>query len=127
MPANVVHCQTCRALLNPDLDPDTVEIPQFVPLQEIEALVEVQPAGFYLNCPACGDELRIARKYVGENVACKHCGKPFRCDVGPGGKSAKWFYAPCPECGAELRVGTKYIGEKVACKHCNGKIHFVEG
>jgi DNA-directed RNA polymerase subunit RPC12/RpoP len=126
MPANVVHCQTCRALLNPDLDPDTVEIPQFVPLQEIGTLVEVQPAGYYLNCPACGEELRIGRKYVGEKVACKHCSHPFRCDIGPGGQSAKWFYAPCPECQQELRVGTKYLGAKVACKHCEAKIHFVQ-
>ena len=38
MPERLIHCRTCRTLLNTDLDPDSVEIPAFVPLQEIETV-----------------------------------------------------------------------------------------
>ena len=45
MPENLVHCQNCRALMNPDLKTDSVEIPEFIPLQEIGSMVEVKPKG----------------------------------------------------------------------------------
>lgn len=126
MPARLVHCQNCGALLNPELETDTVEIPAFVPLQEIATMVEVEPKGYYADCPDCGKELRIAAKYVGQRVACKFCDKPFKLLLGSPDLTVSWFYADCHECGEELRVANKYIGEKVACKHCNAKIHFVE-
>jgi len=127
MPPQLVHCQLCRALLNPELESDSVEIPAFIPLQEISAMVEIELKGYYVNCPHCRDELRINRKYVGKNVQCKHCSGTFLLDVSGDGVTVKAFFAPCPHCNDELRAAPKYMGEKVACKHCGGKIHFVGG
>ncbi len=126
MPANLVRCRTCRSLLNSDLHTDTVEIPAFVPLQEIATMVDVEPEGFYIDCPECARELRIAKKYLGEHVGCKFCHEGFIPDLGDPQLISLFFYTRCPECEEELRVARKYIGQKVACKYCGGKIHFVQ-
>lgn len=126
MPENMIHCRTCRALLNPDLEPDTVEIPPFIPLQEIESMIDAEAAGYYVGCPSCERELRINRKYLGERVQCKFCSAPFLFDLHLPRLVVPAFYVDCPHCGEELRVASKYGGAKVACKHCAGKIHLVE-
>ena len=56
MPQNQVRCRNCRTLLNEDLKPDSVEIPEFVPLQEVDSMVEVSPSGYYILCPHCDKE-----------------------------------------------------------------------
>jgi hypothetical protein len=124
MPPNLIHCQECRHLLNSDLDTDSVEIPTFIPLQEISSMVEVEAAGYFVTCPHCDRELRIARKYVGENVQCKLCKKPFKMQLGAGGPKSDAFFTDCPHCKEELRAAHKYLGANAACKHCGGKIHF---
>ncbi|VAX38414.1 50S ribosomal protein L20 [hydrothermal vent metagenome] len=126
MPENLVHCQTCRALLNDDLQADSVHIPQFVPLAEIEAMVETEPRGFFIACPACQKELRINRKFHGETVSCKFCQNPFLFDLNQKSIEVLGFYSACPHCNEELRAATKYYGEKCLCKSCEGQIHFVE-
>ena len=126
MPPALVRCRTCRALLNPDLECDSVEIPEFVPLPEIAAMIEVEPAGFFILCPNCRQELRINRKYSGQRVQCKHCSAPFIFDPSVSVPDVTAFYAECPYCQQELRAAHKYLGAKVACKHCGGHIHFVE-
>lgn len=126
MPANLVHCQKCRALLNPELESDTVEIPAFLPLQEISAMVEVEPAGFYINCPACTRELKIASKYAGRKVQCRHCTKPFRFRPQKTDESHVGFYCKCPHCTEQLRVAIKYLGQKVACRQCQGHLHLLK-
>ena len=126
MPENVIHCRTCRALLNSDLEPDTIEVPPFLPLQEIEAMIDAEASGYYIGCPSCDRELRINRKYVGERVQCKFCTAPFLFDPHNSRMAVPAFYVDCPHCGEELRVASKYGGAKVACKHCAGKIHLVE-
>jgi len=125
MPPNLIHCQTCRALLNADLKVDSVAIPEYQPLQEIVAMVEVELRGYYISCPLCQQELRIARKYVGKEVRCKICHQDFRLEVDGGAVSLIGFFADCPHCKEELRSSPKYLGMKVACKHCQGHIHFV--
>ena len=125
MPPNQVRCRNCRTLLNDDLKPDSVEVPEFVPLQEVESMVEVSPAGYYILCPHCDKELRINRKYVGQGVSCKHCAGSFRFDLSSPQVRPVAFYSDCPHCEEELRVAIKYLGMKVACKLCSGKIHFV--
>lgn len=126
MPENLIHCQSCRTLLNSDLESDSVEIPQFIPLQEISAMVEVDPVGYFVACPHCKQELRINKKYLGENVQCKLCDKRFVLDRGSPQFKPAAFYASCPHCKEELRASHKYMGTKVACKHCGGQITFVE-
>lgn len=126
MPAKLIHCRTCRALLNEDLVADSVVIPEFVPLQEISAMVDVKARGYYVRCPKCKRELRISRKYVGQNVVCKHCETKFLLDLSAGDVKTNAFYATCPHCDQELRASPKYAGENVACKRCSGQIHFVE-
>jgi hypothetical protein len=125
VPALVVHCRNCRRLLNDDLDEDTVVEPAFVPLKEIAAVATVEPRGVYDECPACGRELRINRKYGGSVVRCKHCDASFTMSrqVGPvPGRVA--YYADCPHCDRELRIGVKYLGQQVACKFCRGQLRF---
>ena len=126
MPPALVHCRTCRALLNPDLQFDTVEVPVFVPLEEIAAMIEVEPVGFYVGCPNCGQELRVNRKYAGQRVQCKFCEKPFALDLVSERIHIPAIYTGCPHCQMELRVARKYLGQKVACKHCGGQIHLVD-
>ncbi len=122
MPARVVHCRTCRALLNSELSEDSVEIPQFVPLPEILVIVAASPKGHYVLCPGCKEELRIHTKYKGLKVQCKHCSKSFNYDTGV---VVKAFYTPCPHCSSELRAAPKYMGYKVVCKHCSGHIQLM--
>jgi len=126
MPENLIHCQTCRALLNDDLDKDSVEIPEFIPLEEIESMIEIDIRGYFVDCPRCQRELRINRKYVGSTVQCKHCQGPFALDILSPSLSVNAFYTTCPYCENDLRASTKYAGAKVACKHCTGKIHILD-
>ncbi len=125
MPENLIHCQSCRALLNSELMSDSVEIPQFVPLPEIEATVDVLPRGHYVGCPECGESLRINKKYIGERVVCRFCDATFQHSVNPKGKMLKAYFTNCPHCEKELRAAPKYMGKKLVCKHCSGQIHFV--
>lgn len=125
MPPKMIHCMSCRVLLNEDLDPDSVEVPQFEPLQEIDAMIDVQPAGFFVGCPHCQRELRIAGKYRGEKVQCRFCDGRFTLDFSTPDVTLIAIYAQCPHCEQELRAREKYLDTKVACKHCGGKIHLL--
>ena len=97
MPARLVHCRSCRALLNSELTEDSIEIPSFFALPEISVTASASPRGHYVSCPGCLQELRIHSKYKGLRVQCKHCQQ-------------------------EIRAGLKYIGHKVVCKHCGGHL-----
>ena len=122
MPANLIHCYNCRALLNDELQTDSVEIPAFVPLQEIEVMIEMVPRGYYIACPHCTRELKINGKYLGEAVGCKFCQGKFILDLNNPLINVVAYYGNCPHCSETLRIGKKYAGLKVACKHCAGKI-----
>jgi len=119
MPENLIHCQTCRALLNDELKADSVQIPEFIPLQEIESMVQLVLNGNYVLCSSCDKELRIHNKYIGQRVQCKFCKTPFTYDEKV---EVKAMYGRCPHCQEEVRAALKYSGMKVACKHCDGKI-----
>lgn len=128
VPENLIRCFNCRTLLNSDLVSDSVEIPTFVPLQELDVIVDAAPVGYFVGCPHCDKELRISKKYVGQKVICKHCEGSFPLLLAPHGKVEMLaFYTPCPACHQELRASSKYFGQKVACKHCGGHLNFVEG
>jgi len=122
MPANLVHCQTCRTLLNDDLEADSIEIPEFIPLAEIEAMVEAEVRGLFIACPHCDHELRINKKYKGLDVSCKFCHQNFRFDTEKQNLLLLAFYSSCPHCNYELRAALKYLGKKVLCKKCEGQI-----
>ncbi len=38
----------------------------------------MSPDHIHLPCPSCQHPLRVRREYVGKNVICKHCKKPFK-------------------------------------------------
>ncbi len=122
MPARLIHCQYCRALLNPDLYRSDVEIPEFFELKEISDVAEAKVAGFHIVCPHCEDELRINRKYQGAVVACKFCQGQFKLDVTDPKIRTRAFYSDCPHCSKEIRLAPKYLDKKVACKHCDGHL-----
>jgi len=122
MPENMVRCRTCRTLLNTDLEIASVEMPAFVPLPELDSMAEIEPMGVFITCPSCHKDLKIARKYLGERVACKHCATDFRLDpASPNVRDAD-VYSKCPLCAKDLRFAPKYIGQKVACRYCAGKL-----
>ena len=125
MPANLVRCATCRALLNDELDVPEIVTPEFVPLTEVEAVVDAKIVGFYVQCPQCRKELRINARYAGSHVACKFCQGQFTFQVDPPRVNVVAFYADCPHCSKELRVADKYRDVNVACKFCNGGLRFV--
>ena len=119
MPANLIHCQTCRALLNSELTEDSVEIPAFVPLKEIDPTQIVTPRGHYVECPGCSEELRISARYKGAAVACRFCDHGFTYDSSV---MVTALYSNCPHCEKELRAATKYTGQNVACRFCSGPL-----
>ena len=125
MPANLIRCATCRALLNDDLQLREISSPEFAPLKEIEPVIEATPKGYYATCPKCQEELRIHGKYVGQTVACRYCESQFQFQVEPPASSVVAFYLNCPHCSQELKAAVKYLRAKVACKHCDGGIHLV--
>lgn len=117
MPANVVHCIECRTLLNSELTEDSVEIPEFVPLPEIQTMKKAQARGHYVRCGGCSEELRINAKYVGAKVQCRHCDFTFAYDQQV---ERIAMYTNCPHCSEEIRASMKYSGQKVACRFCKG-------
>ncbi len=125
MPARLVHCRSCRALLNSDLEEDSVVMPAFIPMQELDCKVEMSPRGMYLQCPHCQQDLRINVKYVDEMVVCKHCNGNFLIDLTNPTMVVKAYYGDCPHCSKELRIGKKYAGMEVVCKFCDGKLKLI--
>ena len=119
MPANVVHCQTCRFLLNAELKEDSIQIPEFRPLPEIRHIKPVDIRGHYISCPGCSEELRINKKYLQASVQCRHCQHPFVYDTTV---TQEAVYGTCPHCSEEIRAGLKYVGQKVACRFCEGAL-----
>jgi len=122
----MIHCRECRTLLNPELERDSVEIPAFIPLQEVSVMVEISPLGVFTPCPKCSQELKINRKYLGQRVQCKFCSAEFRLDPANPSVQQADVYSRCPHCEQELRFASKYIGIRVACRFCAGKIHIVD-
>ncbi len=120
MPENLIHCQNCRAMLNDDFQSDIIEIPGFVPLEEISAMIELEVSGYFFSCPKCERELKANKKYLGEDVVCKQCDGHFKLDEK---KNLRAFYVSCPYCKKELKAAMKYMGTKVSCKFCDGSIN----
>lgn len=125
MPLNMIHCRSCRTLLNPELERDSVEVPVFIPLQEIGAMIEIVPTGIFTSCPKCSQELKINRKYLGQRVQCKFCEAPLQLDPASPNVTEADVYSKCAHCEQDLRFARKYIGVKVACRYCTGKLHIV--
>lgn len=126
MPPMQVRCRECRQLLNPELSADSVEIPEFFPLQELDSMIEIAPKGIFTSCSQCKQELKIAYKYLGERVQCKFCQAPFRLEsTSPKVRQAD-VYSSCPHCEQQLRFAQKYLGVKVACRFCNGKLQVLK-
>jgi len=126
MPPNMIHCRTCRQLLNLELEKESVEIPAFVPLQEVESVVEITPVGLFIECTSCHQELKINRKYLGQRVQCKFCAADFRLDPTSKLVIEADSYSQCPHCQETLRFASKYVGTKVACRFCHGKVHILK-
>ena len=90
---------------------------------EFDSVIDVLPAGCYIQCPHCERELRIARKYAGEQVVCNFCSGPFQFELPDRSDATQAYYADCPHCSEEIRFAKKYSGMTVNCKHCGGKLH----
>ena len=125
MPANLIRCVNCRALLNEDLELDSVEIPQFIPLQEIDSFSEAKPRGYYIGCPHCQTELRINARYIGKKLNCKSCRKSFKLILDDPAVKKIGFYLDCPDCSERLKVSQRHAGRKVLCKFCSSQISLI--
>ncbi|APZ96960.1 hypothetical protein Fuma_06636 [Fuerstiella marisgermanici] len=121
VPANVVHCVNvkCRMLLNSELTEDSIEIPEFIPLPEIQEMKNARARGHYIRCGGCSEELRINAKYAGATVQCRHCDHTF--EYTPVVERIA-MYMNCPHCSEEIRASMKYAGQKVACRFCKGAL-----
>lgn len=126
MPPNLIRCVNCRTLLNQDLELESVEIPPFEPLQELESYVEAKPRGYYVGCPHCKKQLRINAQYVGKRLNCKKCHKTFKLDLSDPAIINIGFYLDCPHCDERLKVAHKYAGRRVVCKFCSSMLQFVD-
>lgn len=126
MPAKLIRCATCRALLNSELTPKEIESPEFVPLRELLSVMDVPVVGDFVKCPKCRHELRISCKFRGKRVSCRLCDHPFDLHVGTPAIQRLGVYAPCPHCTQELRAAERFIGMNVSCKFCNGAIRMID-
>ena len=123
VPPKLLRCPGCRTLLNPDLSEHEIATPEFAPLAELDGPTVVRPKAERTRCPGCGESLRVAAKYVGVPVACKHCGEPLT--AGAPDSRVAWL-ADCPHCQEEIRVAVKYAGQVVGCKFCGGELKVEE-
>lgn len=109
MPARLVRC---RALLNDDLQPAHIEIPEFQPLQELESFIELPPRGFYVSCPQCDRSSRsiesTTRSVRDSRIA------------------TLGFYFNCPYCHKRLRMSPMDVGMNVGCIHCRETIRLID-
>jgi uncharacterized protein (DUF983 family) len=122
----MIHCRECRQLLNLELARSSVEVPEFIPLQELDSMAEITPSGLYLPCPKCQQDLKINRKYLGQRIQCKFCQAEFRLDpTSPAVRQAD-VYSRCPHCQQQIRFDPKYLGMKVACRFCGGKLTILQ-
>lgn len=126
IPANIIHCRKCRTLLNTDLESDSIEIPAFRPLQELDSNVELAPRGYIISCPVCDRELRVNAKHLGQAVVCKMCSGSFEFDFRNPRIERLGYYVECPHCEERLRISRKYMGVRVECRFCNGRITVVD-
>ncbi|WP_246254777.1 hypothetical protein [Alienimonas chondri] len=106
-------------MLAPELSEHEFNPPEFTPLAEVDGPTIVRPKGERSRCPGCGEELRVAAKYVGVPVACKKCGEPMTAGTS---EHRVAYLADCPHCQKEIRVGIKYVGQRVQCKFCEGEL-----
>jgi hypothetical protein len=125
MPARLVRCRDCRTLLNNDLEPAQIEIPQFQPMQVLDSFVELPPRGFYVACPECGRELKISRNDHGKGVRCASCGDAFEFRLCDERLAKLGFYVNCPCCHRQLRMSPEDAGERVGCMYCQESIRIV--
>ncbi|MCA8986739.1 MAG: hypothetical protein KDA78_03815 [Planctomycetaceae bacterium] len=143
MPPNLVTCQTCRALLNPDLEMNFVEIPEFIPLEEISEeemnkedvsssgnseststqVPLVEARGVYVYCSGCRSPLKVPTNFLGKNVSCKHCSGSLVISILPGLTNVQAAYVDCPHCNERIKAARQFLNRNVACKHCNGALN----
>ncbi|MEZ6068428.1 MAG: hypothetical protein R3B90_22560 [Planctomycetaceae bacterium] len=91
-------------MLNTDLQPRHLSIPEPVELPEVEVVIDTYVKGYFVGCPNCEAELRIAGKYLGQTVQCKFCTAPFKFALKE--PSIKWIavYSECANCQQEIRA-----------------------
>jgi len=143
MPPNLITCRTCRALLNSDLQQNYVDIPTFIPLEEIgseeqsssssiimQSELDLRPRilltpakGVYIVCPKCQQELKVPRQYLGANVQCNHCDNLFQATVNEDLEGIRGTYIDCPHCNRRVRASRELTNQNVQCNHCGGGIH----
>ncbi|QDU36571.1 hypothetical protein Mal4_08580 [Maioricimonas rarisocia] len=122
MPANLVRCATCRALLNPELKPSDIVPYEPVQLQEVASFVESGLVGCFVGCPKCRRTLRVHAKYNGHKVACRFCDATFLFDRSRDDLSWRGGWCQCPHCEKELRFEQAALGRRVACRFCEGHL-----
>lgn len=122
MPANLVRCATCRALLNPELKPADIMPYQPVRLQEVDSFVEADLVGYFVGCPRCRRKLRVHGKYDGQKVACRFCNATFLFALSRDDLTWLGAWCTCPHCDRELRTDLTAPDHRVTCRYCDGQL-----
>lgn len=116
----VIHCVSCRTLLNPDLDSPDVDLPVFEPLKELKSPIEFSPTSYTFACPHCARKLHALASNRGRRGTCKSCNGRIEVELSKVEVSS--FNGICPHCDVSLQNPGKYAGRVVACKSCDAQI-----
>lgn len=128
VPAMMIRCTDCRALLNTDLALTDVKVPAFVPLPEVgeQPAPVATPRGFYTPCNACGRPQRLNARYAGSIVRCKNCDSmvatPSKLEAEEIDLRLLGLYAECPHCRERMTFSPERLGRTVTCRSCDGAV-----
>ena len=144
MPPNLITCQTCRAMLNSDLKLNIVDVPDFIPLQEIDPcdlddsdtaiipadppaaklkVLQIEARGIYFLCAGCHQELKIPKQFMKSKIQCKHCSHDFKIKLQDDINRIVATYVNCPHCEQRIRASKNLTNRNIQCEHCHGAMH----
>lgn len=72
---------------------------------------------YFVGCPSCAAECRIAKQDLGHRFECTSCEQSFAVTAEIL-SNATHVRARCPDCDHILRVRTTYLKQPLACNHC---------
>jgi anti-anti-sigma factor len=93
-----------------DTSPVQVEVPPDCTAAALDA--------YFIRCPSCAVECRIAKHDLGHRFECSGCEHGFAVTAEILG-SATHVRARCPKCDHILRVRSTYLRQPIACNHCD--------
>ena len=76
---------------------------------------------FEVECPSCGEAIRLAEIQDGQRIDCRKCGGQFTYRIDDGG-----YAVVCPHCGAELVADAlAQPGDVLECADCGERFELI--